>query len=111
MGEAIRLMGARHGNVEDPQGPHAGSAAQALQVRDRRARVARRLLAIANALSGISRTEAARSAGMDRHQRVYGLCMNLPGRKIRHIDLPGQRLLISLGGHATIERRDHWAGI
>ena len=30
------------------------------------ARVARRLLAIANALCGMSRTEAARSAGMDR---------------------------------------------
>ena len=29
-------------------------------------RVARRLLAIANALSGMSRAEAARSAGMDR---------------------------------------------
>src|SRR3974377_1946371 len=31
------------------------------------ARVARRLLAIANALSGMSRKEAAEAAGMDRH--------------------------------------------
>ena len=30
------------------------------------ARVARRLLAIANALDGVSREDAARSAGMDR---------------------------------------------
>lgn len=33
---------------------------------ERDARVARRMLAIANALSGMSRDEAARSAGMDR---------------------------------------------
>jgi transposase len=33
---------------------------------ERNGRVARRLLAIANALSGMSRAEAARSAGMDR---------------------------------------------
>src|SRR3990172_13208344 len=54
------------------------------------ARVARRLLAIANALSGMSRAEAARSAGMDRQtlrdwviryneHGVVGLCDNWQG--------------------------------
>jgi len=38
-------------------------------------RVARRMLAIANALDGMSRAEAARSAGMDRARRcVTGCC-------------------------------------
>ena len=43
-------------------------------------RVMRRLLAIANALSGMSRTEAARSAGMDRQTlRDWVICYNEHG--------------------------------
>jgi putative transposase len=47
---------------------------------ERNARVARRLLAIANALSGMSRKEAAEAAGMDRQAlRDWAIRYNLHG--------------------------------
>src|SRR3954447_3999131 len=45
---------------------------RALARRERDGRVSARLLALANALDGMSREEAARAAGMDRQTRVCG---------------------------------------
>src|SRR5262245_16438698 len=52
-------------------------------------RVARRLLAIANALSGMSRAEAARSAGMDRQTLQLGDPLQRTRRRRAHRQLAG----------------------
>jgi transposase len=70
-------------------------------------RVARRLLAIANALSGMSRAEAARSAGMDRQtlrdwviryneHGVVGLCDNWQGGRPPILTLDEQAELLAV---------------
>ena len=71
------------------------------------ARVARRLLAIANALSGMSRAEAARGAGMDRQtlrdwviryneHGVVGLCDNWQGGRPPILTLDEQAELLAV---------------
>ena len=70
-------------------------------------RVVRRLLAIANALSGMSRTEAARSAGMDRQtlrdwvvryneRGVVGLADNWNGGRPQMLTLDEQAELLAI---------------
>ena len=59
------LEGGHHDGADDKRRPHPCGPAQAGKA-EANARVARRLLAIANALSGMSRKEAAEAAGMDR---------------------------------------------
>jgi transposase len=70
-------------------------------------RVARRLLAIANALCGMSRAEAARGAGMDRQtlrdwviryneHGVAGLCDNWKGGRPPLLTLPEQAELLAI---------------
>jgi transposase len=70
-------------------------------------RVARRLLAIANALCGMSRAEAARSAGMDRQtlrdwviryneHGVAGLCDNWNGGRPPLLTLQEQAELLAI---------------
>ena len=70
-------------------------------------RVARRLLAIANALCGMSRAEAARSAGMDRQtlrdwviryneHGVAGLCDNWKGGRPPMLTLQEQAELLAI---------------
>lgn len=71
------------------------------------ARVSRRLLAITNALSGMSRAEAARSAGMDRQtlrdwviryneHGVTGLCDNWNGGRPPMLTLEEQAELLAI---------------
>ena len=57
--------GGDRGCAGDTQGPHS-TVLRKLAKAEADTRVARRILAIANALDGMSREEAARSAGMDR---------------------------------------------
>jgi transposase len=74
---------------------------------ERDVRIARRLLAIANALSGMSRAEAARSAGMDRQtlrdwvmryneHGVAGLCDNWKGGRPPILTLTEQAELLAV---------------
>jgi transposase len=74
---------------------------------ERDVRVARRLLAIANALCGMSRAEAARSAGMDRQtlrdwviryneHGVAGLCDNWKGGRPPILTLTEQAELLAV---------------
>jgi transposase len=62
---SLLIRGGQDDGAIDTQGPVPCCAAQ-LAKGESEARVSRRLLAIANALGGMSREDAARSAGMDR---------------------------------------------
>lgn len=54
------------GRALEVRGALTASELRGRAAREKKKRVARRMLAIANALDGMSRADAARAAGMDR---------------------------------------------
>ena len=78
---------------------------RALARRERDGRVSARLLALANALDGMSRDEAARAAGMDRQTlRDWGHRYNAEGVEgLRDRPRPGRPCALDEGRQATLK--------
>src|SRR5204862_6131096 len=78
---------------------------RALARRERDGRVSARLLALANALDGMSRDEAARAAGMDRQTlRDWVHRYNAEGvARLRDRPRPGRPCALDEGRHAALE--------
>ena len=73
---------------------HDASTLRALARREKNGRVASRLVAIANAVDGMTRLAAARSAGMDR-------------QTLRDNNRPGNLMALCQRCHLSHDRKEH----